>query len=199
MAQSNKNIYIAIIITTIFGLVLFSSVLFKLSTPQKSALAQPETIDSTKVVEPVAQPETKGWEYATTTDEMYGTENRFANLESDNTIKLDAPYYSARLAIVCRYMKKYGYDVIIRASSGQLLCSEYSNTNYVMVKFDDKAPKKYYTNEPSDHSSDHVFLAKPRDFIKEAKSAKKIMVEVYFYQGGCPRFTFTTDKELVFE
>jgi hypothetical protein len=57
-------------------------------------------------------------------------------------------------------MKKYGYDVLIGITSGQIHGNEYNDDNYVMVRFDKDKPIKYWFDESSDNSSDIVFIRK---------------------------------------
>ncbi len=142
----------------------------------------------------------KRWETSTSIDEMTGTENIWKSLTSDNTHHFDFPYEGgSTLKLTVRYMKKYGNDVILKISSGQVLCSEYNGTNYVNIRFDDEAPMRFYTNEPADYSSDHVFLNNPTKFINKAKKAKTIKVEIPIYEEGRPIFTFTVDEPLTWD
>ena len=139
----------------------------------------------------------KSWNYFTDTDEMNDSKSRFASLVSDNTVNFDFPYQGgSSLSLIVRYMKKYGTDVYIKISSGQFICNEYQGTNNVRVRFDDAAPIKFSTNEPSDGSSDMLFLNNAKKFIKLAKQAKTIKIEAPFYQEGNRIFTFTVDKPL---
>ena len=93
-------------------------------------------------------------------------------------------------------MKKYGYDVLIQITKGQIVGNEYNGSNYVTVRFDDNAPKKYYFNDAEDGSSDVVFINKHSEFIKQCKQAKDIKVEIPLYQAGRPVFSFHVDEPL---
>jgi len=142
----------------------------------------------------------KRWETNTSIDEMTGTENIWKSLTSDNTHNFDFPYEGgSKLKLTVRYMKKYGNDVLLKISSGQILCSEYNGTNYVNIRFDDGEPMRFYTKEPSDYSSDYVFLSNPSKFINKAKKAKTIKVEIPIYEEGRPIFTFTVDEPLTWD
>lgn len=139
----------------------------------------------------------KKWNYSTETDEMNDSKSRFASLTSDNSIEFDFPYNGgSTMYLTVRYMKKYGTDVILKISSGQFLCNEYNGTNYVRVRFDDGAATKFNTLEPSDGSTDQLFLSNAKKFISLAKKAKIIKVEAPFYQEGNRVFTFSVDKPL---
>lgn len=139
----------------------------------------------------------KTWDYSTNTDEMNDSKSRFASLTSDNTVEFDFPYQGgSSLTVTVRSMKKYGTDVYIKISSGQFICNEYQGTNNVRVRFDNSAPVKFTTNEPSDGSSDLLFLNNAKKFINLAKKAKTIKIEAPFFQEGNRVFTFTVDKPL---
>ena len=135
--------------------------------------------------------------YDTQIDEMNDSKSKFASITSDNTVDFDFPYQGGSyLKITVRYTKKWGTDVYISISQGQFICNEYEGTDYVRVRFDSGKPMKFSTNEPSDGSSDMLFLSNTKKFISLAKKAKRIRIEAPFYQAGNQVFTFTVDKSL---
>ena len=137
------------------------------------------------------------WQYEKFIEEMDDSETRTATITSDNSMNFDSPYQGGSyMTIVVRKTKKWGTDVFIRISDGQFVCSNYNGTNYVRVRFDEKAPIKFTTNEASDGSTDMLFLDNPHKFITFAKKAKRILIEAPFYEEGFCVFTFTTDKKL---
>lgn len=139
----------------------------------------------------------KTWNYSTATDEMNDSKSRFASITSDNTVDFDFPYQGgSSLTLTVRYAKKYGTDVYVKISSGQFVGNEYEGTNNIRVRFDNGSPMKFTTNEPSDGSSDLLFLNNAKKFIKLAKKAKTIKIEAPFYQEGNRVFTFTVDEPL---
>lgn len=137
-----------------------------------------------------------GWSRREETDPMNDSKSVFVSVTSDNSNKLDFPYGDAYVTLTVRRMKKYGVDVIVKSSSGQIYGSEYNGENYVTIRFDSNKPMRFYFNEAADGSSDVVFLRKRTAFIQAAKKAHKITVEVPYYQGGWQVFTFTTPKPL---
>lgn len=156
-----------------------------------------DTISENLPAEPQEDYSLKTWDYSTDVDEMNDSKSRFASLTSDNIVYFDFPYNGgSSLYLTVRYMKKYGTDVYIKISSGQFVCNEYEGTNYVRVRFDQGSAMKFTTNEPSDGSSDMLFLSNAKKFIRLAKKAKTIKIEAPFYQEGNNVFTFTVDKPL---
>ena len=137
------------------------------------------------------------WVLRTETDEMTDSKNIWATIVSDNYISQDFPYNGETYArITVRYMKKYGYDVLISIDRGQINGSEYNGTDYITARFDDSAPKKYYFNESADGSPETVFLRNAKDFMGKCKTANTIKIDLPLYQYGRPVFTFHVDKPL---
>lgn len=163
-----------------------------------NAAADTTAIDTTAIDDSGLSSESTAqeWYFTFEKDPMTDSQNIWASIRSDNSISQDFPYHEARTTITVRYMKKYGYDVLIGLSSGQIYGSEYNNDNYVKVRFDDGAPIKYWFNEPADGSSDNIFIRKKTDFISRCKKATHIKVELPIYQGGRPIFEFTVGSPL---
>lgn len=136
----------------------------------------------------------EGWTRREETDPMNDSKSVFISVTSDNTNKLGLPYGDVYATIIVRKMKKYGVDVLIRTSDGQIFGNEYENENYVTIRFDSNKPMRFYYNTSSDGSSDVVFLRKRSAFIQAAKKANTITVEIPYFQNGRQIFTFTTPK-----
>jgi len=130
------------------------------------------------------------WEYSETADKVRGATTYIAGLESLNSVNLAPPYdggSTVRLSV--RKHPEWGTDVYFRLSSGQLLCNSYSGC-YATVRFDDRAAERFNLNEPSDNSSDMVFVQGSTRFIRELKRSKHVVVELEIYEGGRPQFEF---------
>lgn len=138
-----------------------------------------------------------GWNYESEIDEMDGSTTKRAIVVSSNIVEFDFPYNGgSTLGICVRKTKKYGTDVMISISNGQFVSSEYNGTNYVTVRFDNNAPIKFTTVEPSDYSNDLLFLENSKKFIKLAKNAKTIKIEAPFFNDGWRVFRFNAKKPL---
>lgn len=160
-----------------------------------------EPNDSTKIdtsyVETVTEP-VKTWSHSSEKDEMTDAMSYWHSLTSDDYAEFNFPYQGGSyLKITCRYMEKYGTDVLLRISKGQMYGTHFNGTNYIRVRFDDEKPQKWYYNESSDGSSDVVFLNNPQMFIKKCQSAKKILIEQEFYNNGVHQFHFHVDEPLL--
>lgn len=182
------------------GMMILSSIITScLNTNEKNActtaMTEKQSQDSAKMSDT-----TSNWQYAERTDEMSDKTDYFATIVSSNFHELDFPYQGGSWGkLTVRKSQKYGLDVYFNISQGQLLCSDYHGTNYVTVRFDDKPTKKYYTAEPSDLSSDVLFLKNAKDFINNAKLAKTIKVQVPVYEAGNLVFKFNTNTPLQWE
>lgn len=145
----------------------------------------------------VEKEKVKEWEFSFDEDEMTSTRNVYARISSDNTIDQDFPYGATGANICIRYMKKYGYDVLVTIDEGQFSGIDVSGTNYIMVRFDKGKAIKYWYSNSDDGSSDCVFIRKTNDFIKRCKEAKDIKIELPLFQNGRPVFKFHVDKPLI--
>ena len=141
------------------------------------------------------------WEYDSKDDEMTNSKSYFATISSDNGEVFAFPYDEeggSHLMVTVRQTKKSGTDVLLGISKGQFN-TDIINGQYVSVKFDDNAAKKYKTYSADDGSLDVLFIDNAKDFIAKAKTAKTIKIEAEFYQEGNRVFTFTADKPLKWE
>lgn len=201
---SNGVIWMLVVFAIIFLLFVYLGSSNKTNnyTSEKSLVV----LDSDAVVidEPLVidEPYVKKaeWNFTTEQDEMTDSKNIWASITSDNYISQDFPYEGeTRATITVRYMKKYGYDVLVKISQGQINGSSYNGTDYVTARFDDNAPKKYYFDESSDGDSKVIFIRNHSDFIKNCKKAKEIKIDLPLYQGGRPLFRFHVDEPLTWK
>ena len=172
-----------------------------INSNNSSASASDETANTEEVTDSVNtdtnEVSKKTWDFTSDTDDMDDSVNKYYSLRSDNFANFDFPYQGdSYLTITVRYMKKYGYDVLLNIDNGQMVGNEYNGTNYVRVRFDNGKVEKYYYSEPNDGSADCVFIKNASKFIKKCKTAKTIIIEQEFYQEGVHQFKFHVDKSL---
>lgn len=141
-------------------------------------------------------PAERGYIYYEEDDEMTDTKTRYARLISDNSVTLDYPYGECRMSCLIRKSAKYGTDVMLRISSGQFHGNVYDEDNYVCIRFDSSRSINYLFDESHDGSPEWIFLKNAQDFIRRAKRARTIKIEVPIYQEGRRLFRFTSDKPL---
>ncbi len=143
----------------------------------------------------------KSWELSEKQDEMTDKMTYYASIISDNRVKLEFPYdtpLGSELRITIRKSSTKGTDVYMQISRGQMLSSDFGN-NKVSVRFDDAQPIKYSTSESSTGESEVLFIRNTQDFIKRAKTAKRIKVEVPFFEQGNHIFSYELDEPLKWE
>lgn len=139
----------------------------------------------------------KKWEVSEEIDPMTEAKSVWKSITSKNGINQDFPYEGYTQAhITVRKSPKYGTDVYVQIDRGQINGNEYRGTNYVTVRFDKTKAKRYYFNEAASGSSDIVFLQGVNDFIRRAKEAKSIKVEVPVFEYGDAFFEFEVDEPL---
>ena len=131
------------------------------------------------------------WIYFKSRDEVRNADIITASSDSKNSVNFDFPYNGgSTLSVTIRKHPAYGTDAYLTISKGQMLCRNYSGDCYATIRFDDNPPKRFNLNEPSDNSNETVFIQRDSEFIKQATLAKKMIVELEFYQSGRPQFTF---------
>lgn len=139
----------------------------------------------------------KEWSVSREVDPMTDKETVWKSITSKNGINQDFPYEGYTQAhITVRKSPKYGTDVYVQIDRGQINGNEYRGTNYVTVRFDKTKAKRYYFNEAASGSSDIVFLQGVNDFIRRAKEAKSIKMEVPVFEYGDAFFEFEVDEPL---
>lgn len=127
------------------------------------------------------------WYYDNEEDGMSGKRIGYAAVRSDNTLSLDFPYQGAQHGkLAVRHHPKWGKSVIVSIEEGQILCSSYECP--VRIRFDDGQPVTYTGNEPSDNSTETVFL--PYSVAKKLQTAKRVKVEINLYQNGAQVLEF---------
>lgn len=192
-------------IVLIIGIILFLILIAKCGNSETdedntNTIPNTEFEDIDSITANISKEVKKTWKETISEDEMTDSKNIWKEVVSDNEIEFDFPYNGgSNLTITVRYMKKYGTNVLISLSKGQLLCNDYNGTNYINVRFDSNPPIKFTTSEPSDLDSNTLFISNPKRFIREAKKAKTIKIEVPVYEEGLPLFTFTLDEPLTWK
>lgn len=196
MVKNMKKIILAIV--GVSFLVLCINMCNSITTSNGTYLdSDTAVIDTALYGNTPIEVEKKTWSLQTKQDEMDDSKSFWYSLQSDNYANFDFPYEGdSYLTITVRWMKKYGYDVLLEITDGQMVGDEYNGTNYVRVRFDGGKVQKFYYNEPNDGSSNLVFLRNAQKFIEKCKNAKDIIIEQEFYQEGVHQFKFHVDEPL---
>lgn len=182
--------------------ILGGAVLLSATTNCSSTREQNTSFDSTstELIDSVSvENAEQDYVYSEKIDEMTDAKIKFASIRSENTVELNFPYGECALTYCVRKNSNGVNDVYLILSSGQFSGGEYDGSNYVMVRFDDFPATQYTFSEAADGSSDVIFLNNTKDFIKRAKKATKIKIEVPLFQEGNRLFRFSASKPLAWE
>ena len=135
-------------------------------------------------------PSVSRWRYSEQLDKMRNQTTRYASLNSDNELSFQFPYNGGSTGeLTLRVSPKYGKDVILQVTKGQFLCS--FEGCYVHVKFDNRPIVQYGAAEPSDGTSNLIFIHNYAGFVQQLKHAKKLTIEAEFYQEGRQQLEFS--------
>ena len=133
-----------------------------------------------------------GWEYERTEDKMRGGVTHTAILRSNNSVRLKFPYEGdTYLNLEVRDSVQYGKDIIVFPDRGQVPCILGCK---IHAKFDLGKVQTISANGPEASSSDAVFVSGYSNFISQLKQAKKLVLEVSFYDRGPVQFDFDVEK-----
>jgi len=144
-------------------------------------------------VRPKAPKPQTSWTYSTSDDDMAKGKVRRATTRSTNVVNFDFPYGGRqRGQLTLRSHPRYGRDVIFSVEKGQILCQSYTDC-LVTVRFDDNKASKFSARGPSDNSSTSVFILNHKRFVRHLRQAKRVRIEVPFYQSGNVMFEFNVD------
>lgn len=186
---------VTIILAVFFGFValgVFSAIISPdkpEAAPQATAVAA-ETVATPTTPAPVV--EASNWDYTEDIDKMEGNTRFFASCTSTNTIEFEFPYNGgSTFWIVVRNMGQ-GNEAMLKVSKGQFIGS-YDGSESIKVKFDENKPISYSYNEPSDGSSNVIFLNNSSDFIRRLKSSKNVLIAATFFDAGTHHIEFKTD------
>lgn len=166
----------------------------------ESTSSPPQTSDETIVdAVPAAEsevspqlvaPEFK-WEYRDETDEMRGTKNTFASIESENEVGVNWPYTPGPAKLLLRQRSTDGLAVLVLIE-GQFTCS-LSRSNRIAVKFDDSEIEYFGCSEPQSGGSGAIFIEPETKFIESLKIAKRVVVELPVYEAGAQQMIFMVE------
>lgn len=138
-------------------------------------------------------PKIETWSYSEYTDKITNKLVKVATLKSSNYHTFDFPYNGRTYAtITIRSHPKYGKDIILEMDQGQFVCSVYSDCS-VDIRFDEGAPFNVSAGEPSDNSSNVLFLRGYEKLLRKIKASKKMYISTTVYQNGSPVYEFNTE------
>lgn len=132
------------------------------------------------------------WVPADSIDDMTGKKELSVYASSENNVTLSWPYGNIGAKLYIRNHPRYGKDVIFQADKGQISCRSYAPCR-VLVRFDERTPVTFAGANPSDGSTEVVFIRGFEKFTKELEKSKTLKIQVEFYHNGNQTFIFNVD------
>lgn len=155
------------------------------STPEEEAAAKAEIAqrEAEMKAEVEAHRAMLKWQYESEEDAM-GNTNKRAFVSSTNDIYLSSPYDGAQKgSLTIRHHSEFGKNILFNVEKGQIHGDE------VTVRFDEEKAFSMPYSEAADGSSDVIFLNYNK-LIGKLKTAKKMALQVMFYDNGNKIFEF---------
>jgi len=144
--------------------------------------------------ESTAQPSEADWDYGSTFDQVRGGTIYRATIDSKSVAYFSPPYEGgSTLTMTVRRHPEYGDDVIFHISKGQFVCGIEDCAGTINFG---AGPQTLSLSESTDNSSDTLFASNGGVVIEQLKRAKRIVVELPFYQEGNRQFVFQLDHVL---
>jgi predicted nucleic acid-binding Zn ribbon protein len=129
------------------------------------------------------------WNYQESDEKMGRGKIKSAFVKSLNQVEFGFPYQGAqRATLQLRNHPKYGKDVILIIERGQFLCQ--IDVCNIAVRFGDGEPQTFRASEPTDHSTEVLFINDHDRFVANTKKVKKVYIEAQFFQEGTRVFEF---------
>lgn len=131
------------------------------------------------------------WQYSESKDEMTDNVVYNATILSSDMAYLDFPYEGGTTMKLFIRNRNGEQDAFIRCENGQIT-DDYDNRT-LTIRFDDDAAVNYEVLESDDGDSEFRFIYSANKFIKRLKKAKKLKIQVQFYNNGTHVYNFDVD------
>lgn len=127
------------------------------------------------------------WTYKEETDKMTSKTNYYAFIDANELLNFPAPYDGGQTATLTVRKQSGASEVTLSITKGQ-----FTNVDggKVQIRFDDAQPVSFPTSEPSDGSSDVIFINNASKLIKKLKTANKVIIQAEFYEAGLKTMEF---------
>lgn len=150
--------------------------------------------DGTEVsqTEDTKTPKTK-WIYNERINEMTDDKIFFAQIEANEELEFDFPYNGGTKVWITLRKNSADTDawLSISKNKGQFISNIMGNKS-VLVRFDDRPAEKYTYSDPSDYSSDVIFIKNATKFINNLKTSQKTIIQCEFFNEGVQTIRFDT-------
>ncbi|WP_345954115.1 hypothetical protein [Mucilaginibacter sp. PAMB04168] len=175
----------------IFTLLILGSLLLACGGPATDSKSADTTeVDGAKKEAGKSEGSSTKWNYTNEVDKMTSKKKYFASIDSDNQLDFEFPYDGGSTASILVRKQDNSNEVLLSVSKGQFIVGIDGGT--VKVRFDDNKAMTFPCSEPSSGSSDLIFIGNEKKFIKNLKTAKKLLIQAEFYEAGLKEMEFST-------
>lgn len=190
--RSNRSLWFSI--GAVVGLLFLISLFAAAPNPNPPAPGPSQTVSgavsgTTPAPGNSAEAAPENWQYTTERDEMRGADERIASVRSTNSLHFDFPYGESHGRVSIRQSPRFGFDVFLTIDNGQFVCHSFTGGR-IAAKFDDEPIRNYACNNAADGSPTILFIGNPRDFLSRLRRARRLVIEVDFYQAGRQQLRF---------
>jgi hypothetical protein len=134
-----------------------------------------------------------GWTYSDNKDEMRGTNEKTASVDSSNTLDFDFPYNGgSRGTLTLRQRQKDGFQAYLSVTKGQFMCHHFEGGR-ISVKFDNRPIQRFGCTDTSDGTTSVIFIESPKRLLAGLRKAKSMIIEAEFFHEGARQLTFPVE------
>ncbi len=137
------------------------------------------------------------WVYSSEKDEMDGSINRFAVIQSLQSLDLDFPYHGVNFgSITIIKNQKNRMSAFFSIQRGQLMCYSFQPCS-MLVRFDEDPPIRFTASGVRDPGTTTIaFIDNHEQFIELLSRAKTIKISMPIYGNGTQILNFETPTPL---
>ncbi len=160
------------------------------ATPAKSP-TPPAPLPSTTTaptIDASTAPPTR-WRYQSDKDSMRDVTSDFAANVSKNSVDIGAPYGHVELQILLRKGPKFGNDVIVSLSEGQVSCNILDGCT-IAARFDQGKIETFRASGSDSPLHPALFVRNVNGFVARLRTAKSVVLEVPTFTAGARQFEF---------
>jgi hypothetical protein len=158
------------------------------NAPQVAATPAEAPVTPAPIAPPPPPP--SAWDYQFSKDALTDATETRACTTSTNQAQLTSPYKDTSLRLCIRQNPRSGLNVFFwLENGGQFVCRSLDGCS-VQVRFDSNPPSAYSVAEPSDYSSDTLFISNASRFLANAKKSERFIIEVNLYDAGSQSIFF---------
>ncbi|MDR1671535.1 MAG: hypothetical protein LBR57_03350 [Alistipes sp.] len=181
------------VILWIIAIVILLPILFYIIGSAGSGSDSAATTASEATEDPSQERKPKSsWKYESQINEMDDSATYHARVKADETLEFDFPYNGGTDVYIALWHQSGKNIATLRISKGQFMGSLLDGK--ITVRFDSSPAQTYHYSDPTDGSTEIIFIDDADKFIENLKSAKRTTVQCTFFNEGTRTIHFNTDQ-----